>query len=302
MRLNWLAPLTLILGAALPAAGLAKADSPPAQSEGGESADGIATGVAALGWREGRQPVTERAAIQLPPGYRYLDPAETNKFLKFTGNLPEPESYTVAPDDLSWFAILAFDELGYVKDDEAIDPDALIKTMRENQERGNEQRKTEGLSPLTVSGWAVTPHYDRASHNLEYGLKLATPEGSNVNYSTRLLGRRGVMTATLISDTAGLDANVARFRTVLKGFDYIPDERYAAYKDGDKVSEYGLAALVTGGAAAAVLKAGGIKGFLLLLAAFGKYIVIGLVAGAAAFRGFFARLFRRGGDAEPPAM
>ena len=46
----------------------------------------------------------------------------------------------------------------------------------------------------------------------------------------------------------GLDANVARFRTVLKGFDYIPDERYAAYKDGDKVS----AARVVCGAVACV--------------------------------------------------
>ena len=36
----------------------------------------------------------------------------------------------------------------------------------------------------------------------------------------------------------------------------------AAYKDGDKVSEYGLAALVTGGAAAAVAKTGLFKGLL----------------------------------------
>ena len=296
MRLKWLASLALMLAVTLPAQVPAKAGAETASGQA-ETAD-IGAQINALAWQTGRQPMTDRAAIQLPPGYRYLDPQETNKFLKFTGNLPETQSYTVAPADFAWFAVFEFNEMGYVKDDETIDPDALIKTMRENQDASNEQRKTEGLSPLTIAGWAVVPHYDRASHNLEYGLKLATPEGSNVNYATRLLGRRGVMTATLISDTGHLDSNLASFRGVLKGFDYVPDERYAAYQEGDKVSEYGLAALVTGGAAAAVLKAGGFKAFLMLLAGFGKYIVIGLIAAAAAFRGIFARLFGRGGD--PP--
>jgi len=298
MRLKLLASLALMLAAALPAPGQAKGAPQAASAQAGT--DDIGAQINALAWQTGKQPVTERAAIQLPAGYRYLDPQETNKFLKFTGNLPESQSFTVAPADFAWFAVFEFNEMGYVKDDETIDPDALIKTMRDNQAASNEKRTSEGLAPLTIAGWAVVPHYDRASHNLEYGLKLATPEGGNVNYATRLLGRRGVMTATLISGTEDLDRNLASFRSVLKGFDYVPDERYAAYQEGDKVSEYGLAALVTGGAAAAVLKAGGFKAFLLLLAGFGKYIVIALVAAGAAFRGAIARLFRRGGDADPP--
>lgn len=293
MRSKMLALIVSVLTLTCTATVFAKGKT-DAQTEG----ERAAAAVDALVWKNGTQPITERASILLPTGFRMLDPTETNKFLKLTGNLPEPESYTIAPTDLSWFAVMDFSQIGYVKDDETIDPDALLTTMRENQTASNERRKEDGLDPLNVAGWAVVPHYDKASHNLEYGLKLTTPDGQNVNYAMRLLGRRGVMTATLISDTATLDQNLSTFRQVLQGFKYAPSESYAAYQDGDPVSEYGLAALVTGGAAAAAIKAGGVKGIFALLAAFGKYIIIGIVALVAVFRNFFARLFRRGENSE----
>jgi uncharacterized membrane-anchored protein len=257
---------------------------------------------ASLQWVNGpaKQPVTERAQINLPAGVRYLDPKNTNDFLKLTGNLPEENSYTVAAKDLHWFSIFAFNDMGYVKDDEAIDADALLKSMRENQEASNEERKKQGLEPLTLVGWAVSPHYDKASHNLEYGTILQSPSGRNVNYTTRILGRSGVMSADLITSQETLNADLVEFRKTLAGFAYAPDQSYAAYKEGDKVSEYGLAALVTGGAAAALAKGGLLKGFFALLAGGWKLIAVAAVAGFAAFRNFFSRLFGRGEDLGPP--
>ena len=82
----------------------------------------------------------------------------------------------------------------------------------------------------------------------------------------------------------------AEFRTANKGF---------AYKDGDKVSQYGLAALVTGEAAAAAktgLFAGLIKGAL----AFWKVIAIGIIAFFAAIRRFVGKLFGGGKELGPP--
>ncbi len=244
--------------------------------------------------------VTERAVIALDPKVRYLDAKGTNRLLQLTGNLPEDDSYTLAPKKGDWFAVYSFDDIGYVKDDETIDPDALLKSLRENTEAGNEERKKQGLETMSIAGWAVPPHYDAATHNLEYGVRLATASGTNINYHLRMLGRRGVMDAALVTSPATLAADLAEFRAANKGFAYTPDESYASFKDGDKVSEYGLAALVTGGAAAAALKTGLFAGLLKGLAAFWKFILIGVIAFFAAIRNFFSRLFGKGEELGPP--
>ncbi len=258
--------------------------------------------VEALKWVDGpaKPPLTERAAITLNKGVSYLDSANTQELLKLSGNLPSPDNFTIAAKDLHWWSVFSFDDMGYVKDDEKIDADALLASMRENEIEANKERTRQGLETLTIVGWAVPPHYDQATHNLEYGLTLRSASGTNVNYTTRLLGRSGVMTANLITSPETLNSDLVEFRKTLAGFAYTPDQSYAAYKEGDKVSEYGLAALVTGGAAAALAKGGLLKGLFALLAAGWKVIAVAVVAGFAALRGFFARLLGKGDDLGPP--
>jgi uncharacterized membrane-anchored protein len=231
--------------------------------------------------------ITDNAKVKLIKGTAYLDAAGTDKLLELTGNLPEENSFTVASQDKGWFAIYSFDAMGYVKDDEAIDADTLLKSLQENQEFANEARKEQGLAPLTVVGWAVPPHYDPSTHNLEYGVTLRGEGGlDNINYHLRMLGRRGVMDAALITAPPTLQRDLSDFRLANAEFNYNAGEDYASYQTGDKISEYGLAALVTGGAAAAVLKGGLLKGLLAGLAAFWKFIAIGFVALFASVRKF----------------
>jgi uncharacterized membrane-anchored protein len=223
--------------------------------------------------------ITDNAKVKLAKGTAYLDAKGTDQLLKLTGNLPEETSYTIASQTKPWFAIYSFDPMGYVKDDEKIDADALLKSLQENQEIANEVRKEQGLGPLTVLGWAVPPHYDPKTHNLEYGIKLrGNGNQDNINYHLRMLGRKGVMDAALITAPDTLQADLAEFRLANTGFNYDTGEDYASYQTGDKVSEYGLAALVTGGAAAAALKGGLLKGLLAGLAAFWKIIAAGVIA------------------------
>ena len=67
--------------------------------------------------------------------------------------------------------------------------------------------------------------------------------------------------------------------------------RYADYNAStDKKAEYGLAGLVAAGGAAAVAKK---VGLLAILAKFGKFLLIGLVALFAGFRNFIGGLFGR---------
>ena len=268
--------LTLIMPFVLSAASAKPANNPQQQFE-------------ALPWVQApaKPKVTDRAVIALTAQVRYLDASGTNRFLELTGNLPEEDSYTIADKDSGWFAVYTFADMGYVKDDEEIDAAALLQQMKDADAAQNEARREQGLDPLTTVGWAVPPHYDKATKNLEYGVTLSSPTGQNINYHLRILGRRGVMDAALVTSAGTLQSDLAEFRAVNKGFAFTLDEGYSAFKDGDKVSEYGLAALVTGGAAAAALKGGLFKGLLIFLGTFWKLIAAAVVGGAVALRKLF---------------
>jgi uncharacterized membrane-anchored protein len=95
------------------------------------------------------------------------------------------------------------------------------------------------------------------------------------------------MHAILVSDPESLEREIAEFKTALTGYDFTAGQRYAEFRAGDKVAEYGLAALVLGGAAAVATKTGFFK-------AFGKLIVVGVVALGAAVAAAFKKLTGRG--------
>ncbi|NIF82098.1 DUF2167 domain-containing protein [Comamonas sp. Tr-654] len=223
--------------------------------------------IKALHWQEsGKGEIADKASVRIPSGYAFLGEADTSKLLQAFGNPPSSDHFLIAPKSLNWFAVFSYDDTGYVKDDEKIDADDLLKSMQSGDKAGNEQRKKLGLEALYTDGWQVPPHYDTATKRLEWGLRLRGESGEkNVNYTSRILGRSGVMTATLVSDTATLAQNTEEFKKVLAGFDYNSGQTYAEFKNGDKVAAIGLGALVLGGAAAVATKKGlwgAIAGFL----------------------------------------
>jgi uncharacterized membrane-anchored protein len=241
-----------------------------------------------LAWQAGPSDgrIASKAIIKVPEGYVFLDEANTSKFLELTGNPPSDGYYTFAPKALNWFTVFSFDPTGYVKDDEKIDADQLLKTLKESDGPSNEERKRRGMDTLTTEGWEVPPHYDADTKQLEWGIRLKGGDGgTTVNYTSRILGRGGVMKATLVSDPASLSADMTSFKANMKDFNYLPGERYAEYTSGDKVAEYGLAALVVGGAAAAAAKTGLLGGLWKWLAAViagGWKIIAGLAVAAMA--------------------
>ena len=92
-----------------------------------------------------------------------------------------------------------------------------MKAMREGNERANELRAERGLPPMTLVGWEVEPHYDPATNNVEWGLRLSSAEGLVVNYNIRLLGRDGVMSATVVGDPEEFGAALPVARQLLAG-------------------------------------------------------------------------------------
>ncbi len=268
----------LFAAATLPV--LAQSPAPAAP----EQENPIVKKIQALPWKSAPDTadLAGKATVKLDGGLRYLDAPNTSEFLTLQGNLPRPNTYTVAAKNLTWFSIFKFVDEGYVQDDEKIDADALLKALKENNVLASEERKKRNLPGLFLEGWFISPRYDPDTKRLEWATLLKTESGEKVvNFSTKILGRRGHMDAILVSDPQNLDADIKEFKGALKTFDYVAGERYSEWKQGEKVAAYGLGALVLGGAAAVATK----KGFWALLGGFlaaGWKLIAGLAVAAMA--------------------
>ncbi|MEO8630312.1 MAG: DUF2167 domain-containing protein [Betaproteobacteria bacterium] len=245
-----------------------------------------------LAWQAGPSEarIGDKATIQVSAGYLFLDDKNTRRFLELSGNPPRDGHYLLAPNKLGWFAVFSFDPSGYVKDDEKIDPDELLKTLKESDGPSNEERQRLGMPKIFTDGWEVPPHYDTQTKRLEWGTRLKDVGGRTVvNYTSRLLGRSGVMSTTLVTDTDTMVADTATFKSALEQFSYVSGEKYSEFTQGDKLAAYGLGALIVGGAAAVATKKGlwaVLGGFFV---AFWKILAGAAVAMLASFKSIFKK-------------
>jgi uncharacterized membrane-anchored protein len=251
--------------------------------------------IMAMPWMEtGEGAISSAAGIEASPKARVLVGDPASRFIQLSGNPPRDGATIVAPKDLHWFAVYQYHDVGYVSDKDAIDADALMKSLKNGEAAQNAEREKMGLDDLTITDWAVKPHYDPTSHNMEWGLKIHSSKGDDViNYTTRHLGRGGFVASILVSSPETFQRDLAEFRADDTKLAFNQGSTYAEFRDGDKVAGYGLAALVVGGATAAAVKSGAAKGILVALVAFWKVLVAGVVAALAVVGKFFRRLFGR---------
>ena len=247
-----------------------------------------------LHWQQGPTQVSiaGNSTLKVPAGYVFLDKADTDRFLELSHNLASGNEVMIAPENLTWSAFLSFDDAGYVKDDDKIDAVALLKTMQEGQTEANAERRRRGWGELSIVGWATSPFYNRETKRLEWATLLASNGHQTANFSTKILGRRGHTSVILVADLPDLPAAQSQLNTVLQGYQFNSGETYAEWRQGDKVAEYGLAALILGGAAAVATK----KGLWAVLASFFAASWKFLAAGAVAASGWLRSLFRKKSD------
>lgn len=227
--------------------------------------------------------VGSNAELQVPEGIVFGDAQVTKDILERSGNLVSGQEVGILLNGKS-SVVFEFDPVGYVKDDDKADlnADEMMKSLRESQEAANAQLKARNLDELELTRWQVTPHYDDATHNLEWAPVVRNKKTGNetVNYNVRILGRRGVMEVALLVSPEAFEAELPGFRNSLKGFSFAQGEDYLAWVKGDKVAEYGLAALVTGGAVAVAAKSG-------LLAKLFKPLIVAALALLAGLKRLF---------------
>ncbi len=262
------------------------------RAAGGKEED-VAAQLRALPWQPGpaQGAVGSRANLSVPADMALLPEANGSRFLELTGNLPQPGNTILMAR--KWFAVFDFQDAGYVKDDEKLDAGELMSTMKEMQQQANEQRQKRGLAQMYTDGWIVEPHYDAQTKQLEWGVRLHSSSSDEpvVNYTMRLLGRHGYESVTLVTSPEALQTDIQALRMVLKEFDFNSGEKYSEFRSGDHVAEFGLGALVLGGAAAAAVKTGWWKALLAALAAGWKLVVGAVVALSAVFGKAVRRVF-----------
>jgi uncharacterized membrane-anchored protein len=222
--------------------------------------------MAKLKWQFGpkTQAIDNISTLKIPNGYGFLDKEETKKYSELAQNPSQGLDSLFTGDN--WEAYFHFEATGYVKDDETLDADELLKRYKEGTRLGNEERKKKGWATLEIDGWYLKPHYDKEKKLLEWAFTATNSDDKTqiVNYCTRVLGRTGVMKVTLVTSTENIASAIVDFKEKLSGFEFNAGEKYTEFKQGDKVAEYGLAALILGGAAAVATK----KGFWAVLAGF----------------------------------
>jgi uncharacterized membrane-anchored protein len=217
--------------------------------------------IADLNWQFGPTEVQLQggAIFAVPEGHAFLGEADTRIMQEMMQNLPTPGETMFAPESLAWFAMFRFEDVGYVEDSEQIDAAAILTSVRDGQREANKELARRGWSTLSIDGWAHPPRYDRSSQRLEWAIQATNQaEGHKiVNYNTRVLGRRGFLKVVLVVSPEELGETVPVFKQTLLGLRFRAGEDYASYRAGDKTAQYGLAALIAGGAAAVATKGGG---------------------------------------------
>lgn len=246
--------------------------------------------LASIKWQEGPcdAKIGSVATIKVPKGYHFTAGDGARAYMELNGNPRNPQMEgllepTAEGPGNEWLLTFSYDPVGYVKDDEKdkIDANAILESIKEGTAESNKERAKMGVPPLEIVGWDTPPFYDAQKNRLSWAIRGQSQGQFVLNYNSRLLGRGGVMSANLIVEPKDLQKVMPEYNKLLSGYAYAPGQTYGEFRSGDKVAEYGLAALVTGGAIAVAAKTG-------LLGKLIKPLIIGVVV----VGGVFAKMFR----------
>ncbi len=233
------------------------------------------------------------ATLNVPKGFKFLDGAQTQKVLKDLWGNPEdttilgsilPENKTVIDSDC-WMFVINYVEDGFVKDGDAdeINYDDLLKDMKEEITAANADRTAQGFPSIQLMGWASKPFYDKNLKVLHWAkeLKFGKDETNTLNYDLRVLGRKGMYNISAVAGMAQLNDVKKSIPLIINSVQYKAGFKYSDFdEDNDHVAEWTIGGLIAGKVLAKV-------GFFAILAKFGKFIVIGLIAGFGVIKKFF---------------
>ncbi len=234
---------------------------------------------------------SNNATLTVPNGFRFLDKDQSIYVLSDLWGNPKdstilgmlvPENKGVLDMD-AWVFTLSFDEMGFVKDDDAedINYDDLLKEQQKETTDANPERMKQGYPSIEFIGWASKPFYDKEKKILHWAKELKFGEDSlhTLNYNLRILGRKGIFIVNAIATMNELGIVNSKLDDVAASVEFKDGNKYADFKPGvDQVAAWTIGGLVAGKILAKV-------GFFALLVKFWKLIALAVVgAGSAIWR------------------
>lgn len=203
-------------------------------------------------------PLLDEATLQIPADYVFVPMPAAARLLKAMGNRVDPHLIGVVfpGHDENWLMVVQFEKTGFIREDDARqwNVDDLLRSVREGTERGNLQRREQGLPEIEVTGWVEKPRYDVTNHRLVWAVAAhdsgASPEkdsAQGVNYNTYMLGRDGYFKFNLVTDLKDLSGQQAAADEVTASLHYLEGKRYQDFDQAsDPVADFSIAALVAG--------------------------------------------------------
>jgi uncharacterized membrane-anchored protein len=238
------------------------------------------------------------AEIKIPKGYRFTGQDGAMKWAELNQNIPSNADMGVLmPKDRSgWFIVFTYQDSGHVADDEKgeLDAAAILESLRQGNNQANEERQRRGWARLDLVGWQSEPAYEDASHHLVWALRVRSEGQESINYNTRILGRTGVMSANLIVSPEQLNTAMAPSKQLLADYQFTSGSKYSEWRSGDKIAQYGLTGLITGGLVVAAAKTGLLAKLGVMIAKFAKPLIIAVLALGAGIAKFFRNIFGGG--------
>jgi uncharacterized membrane-anchored protein len=179
--------------------------------------------------------------LQTPAGFRYLDAQQSAYVLQDLWGNPDgsgtlgmivPQNTGLLADN-SWAFVITYDEMGYVKDDDAddIDYEELMGEMQRDTKAENEERNKGGFEPIELVGWASKPFYDQDKKVLHWAkeIRFGASDINTLNYNVRILGRKGVVVFNAVSSMNELPQVQQSIEPVLSSFSYADGFKYTDF-------------------------------------------------------------------------
>jgi len=243
--------------------------------------------------------------INVPKGFKYLNTVQAEKVLIDLWGNPKSENLTLGlllPENQGvlsqngYVFNIQYDEIGYVKDDDAddIDYDDLLTEMKEETVEENKARVKEGYESIQFVGWAAKPFYDKERKILHWAkeIKFGNNQINTLNYNVRVLGRKGVLVLNAIATKADLPLVQKDINKVLDIVQFNDGYKYKDFDSSiDEVAAWTIGGLVAGKVLAKV-------GLFAIFAKFGKLIIFGLLGFFGVFRNKLKNLFSKNKTSE----